>query len=259
MTAPDRLTILTYHSLDDTGSVVSISPSLFAQQMESLAEIGYRGISLGQALGDRRATGRWPERCVAITFDDGFANFHEHALPALSRHSFSATVFVVTGHVGGNNDWAPPPNGLGTQPMLSWSQIKELAETGIEIGAHTRTHPDLRKLSAEQLDTEIAGSVADIKEHVDKPIESFAYPYGYLSPAAASVAARLFHGAVTTQLARAGNDDPAQLPRVDTYYFKHLPAFRAVVQGDSDRYLAFRRWGRVAGRLIRAVIPRNSA
>ncbi len=259
MTAPDRLTILTYHSLDDTGSVVSIPPSLFVQQMQSLTEIGFQGISLGQALDNRRSTGRWPEHRVAITFDDGFANFHKHALPVLTRYGFSATVFIVTGHVGQDNDWAPPPDELGRQPMLSWPQIKELSDAGIEIGAHTRTHPDLCKVSAKELDTEIAGSVADIEQHIDQPVKTFAYPYGYVSPAATSVAAKLFHGAVTTRLGRAGNDDPTQLPRVDTYYFKHLPAFRAVVEGRSDAYLALRRWGRVAGRLVRAVTTRNSA
>src|SRR5690349_1670034 len=105
------LAILTYHSIDDSGSVVSIAPKTFVEQMRVLAESGFRGISLSEAMNYREAHGRWPEKCAVLTFDDGFANFYETAMPEIARHNFSATVFVISSHVEGHNDWDAPPPG----------------------------------------------------------------------------------------------------------------------------------------------------
>ena len=110
------LTIFTYHSLDASGSVVSVTPAAFAAQMACLARLGWRGISLREAIGQQQQTGQWPERCAVLTFDDGFANFFDVAGPILNRFGFSATVFLITGHVGGFNDWDAPPPGLGAVP-----------------------------------------------------------------------------------------------------------------------------------------------
>ncbi|MEK7831112.1 MAG: polysaccharide deacetylase family protein [Acidobacteriota bacterium] len=239
------LSILTYHSLDDGGSVVSISPRIFAEQMAVLAETGFRGISLREALVYREAHGQWPERSVVVTFDDGFANFYESAAPVLARHNFSATVFVISGHVEGVNDWDAPPAGLGSQRMMNWQQVRELSEQGIEIGAHTRTHPDLRRLSATELEDEIAGSCSEISDRTGQPVESFAYPFGYLNRSAEEVVRRTVRSACTTELRRA-NDEPLHLlPRVDMYYLQSPRQLQSLVAGKLDGYLAVRRWGRV--------------
>src|ERR1051325_6424882 len=95
-----RIPILTYHSLDTSGSVVSVTPDLFPTQMSRLAEIGWCGISLLEAIEHKTAHGTWPGGSVVLTFDDAFANVVEHAVPVLKRLGFKATVFVVTGYVG---------------------------------------------------------------------------------------------------------------------------------------------------------------
>ncbi len=123
--APERgttrpLTILTYHSLDSSGSIVSVSPRRFADHVASLVDLGYRGVSLGEAVAHRGATGWWPERAVVLTFDDGYASFYENAYPLLRHVGLTATVFVVTGHMCGLNDWAPPPRRLSLLQMMSW-------------------------------------------------------------------------------------------------------------------------------------------
>ena len=92
--APVRSAILTYHSLDESGSVISMPPALFRAQMECLAESPSKVVPLAE-ICDRPGA-------VAITFDDGFANFAEYAAPVLERLSLPATVFVVSGFCGGD-------------------------------------------------------------------------------------------------------------------------------------------------------------
>lgn len=246
------LAILTYHSIDDSGSVVSIAPHVFAEQMKALADAGFRGISLREALAHHQVNGRWPENGAVLTFDDGFANFYETAMPELAKHDFTATVFVISGHVEGKNDWDVPPARLGSQCMLTWAQVKELAEQGIEIGAHTRTHPDLRQLSEPEIEDEIAGCCSDISDRTGQPVENFAYPYGYLNHRAQEVVRRTMASACTTELRRT-NDEPLHLlPRVDMYYLQSPPQLTSLVAGKLDGYLTIRRWGRTVRQVLGA-------
>jgi peptidoglycan/xylan/chitin deacetylase (PgdA/CDA1 family) len=244
------IAILTYHSLDTSGSVVSVAPSDFADQMRALADSGYRGIALREATAYRAATDAWPDRCVVLTFDDGYANFHEAALPILMRCGFAATIFLVSAHVGGQNDWERPPVRLGARSMLSWSQVAELCAAGIEVAAHTKTHPDLARLSPTAAEEEIAASRAQIEDRLGRPVESFAYPYGSVSRPAREIVAREFRAACTVELKRADGEAMHELPRVDTYYFRSARRFARLANGELDRYLAVRRWGRLMRRTL---------
>lgn len=250
MTGFQSIPILMYHSLDDSGSVVSVTPNAFGEQMTILAEAGLTGISLKHALDHRDAHNGWPGRSVVLTFDDGFANLHEHALGQLSRHGFTATVFLIAGHMGGTNDWAPPPAGLGERPILSWAQAKEMAGVGIELGAHTVTHPDLRRLSEAQLIEELDGSRRKLEDRLGQGVETFAYPYGFFNDATADVAARTFRASCTTLLRRASRESLAMLPRIDVFYFRETSRFRALVSGGQEAYLTARRWGRTVRSLL---------
>jgi len=239
------LSILTYHSIDDSGSVVSVAPQTFAGQMDCLAEAGFGGISLREAVAYRAANGNWPDKCFVLTFDDGFANFYQEAMPVMARHGFTATVFAISGHLDGRNDWGPPPHGLGWREMLSWKQVRELSALGIEIGAHTRTHPDLRTLSGQQLEEEVAGSCAEISDYTGQAVESFAYPFGYLNRSAEETVKRTVRSACTTELRRADGEALHLLPRVDMYYLQSQRQLQLLVAGKLDGYLSVRRWGRM--------------
>lgn len=242
----NSLAILTYHSLDTSGSVVSVAPQAFADQMSTLAEAGFCGVSLREALSHREAHAAWPERCVALTFDDGFANFYEEAMPALVRHSFTATVFVISGYVGGRNDWAPPPARLGLREMLTWPQIAEMSAAGIEIGVHTRNHKDLRQLSTAEAQEEIGGSRVEIEDRLGQPVDSFAYPFGYVSPTSLEIVQREFRAACTTVLRRASAEPLHELPRVDMYYLRAARQLSQLLEARLDRYLTVRRLARMA-------------
>lgn len=242
----NSLAILTYHSLDTSGSVVSVTPQAFADQMSAIADAGFRGVSLREAIDHRAARGQWPERSVALTFDDGFANFHDAALPVLTRHGFTATVFVISGHVGSRNDWDDPPPGLGVHEMLSWPQIAEMSAAGIEIGAHTRNHKDLRQLSTAEAQEEIGGSRVEIEDRLGQPVESFAYPFGYVSPTSLEIVQREFRAACTTVLRRASAEPLHELPRVDMYYLRAARQLSQLLEARLDRYLTVRRLARMA-------------
>src|SRR5439155_21194204 len=109
--------ILTYHSIDDSGSPISIRPDAFRDQMASLRDGGWRALQPLELL-QGHVRGGWPERTLAITFDDGFVNFAEHAAPVLATYGFPAILFVVAGHVGGHNDWPAQPRWVPPLPLL---------------------------------------------------------------------------------------------------------------------------------------------
>lgn len=247
-----RIPILMYHSLDPSGSVVSVAPGVFAEQMHWLAMSGVRGITLRAAVTYRHAYGAWPANSVVLTFDDGYANVAAHGLPILARHGFAATVFLVSRYLGGINDWAQPPPRLGSEPILAVAQVHDLIAAGWEIGAHTRTHADLRRLAGAHLEAEVSGCRTDLEGTLGTPVDAFAYPFGYLCPEAVAAAQRTFGAACTTVLRRAATDSPHELPRVDMYYIRTLAMLARLLGGRLDGYLAVRRWGRA----LRRVHPR---
>ncbi|MFE5243667.1 MULTISPECIES: polysaccharide deacetylase family protein [unclassified Streptomyces] len=155
---------------------LSVSPGAFRTQMEILAGRGYTPLTTA-ALGECWRTGRpLPSRPVLITFDDGYEGVHRHALPVLAEHGFAATVFVTTGWLRGTYD-----EGGALDTMLDWGQVRELASTGVEIGGHSHTHPQLDQLGDAALRVEAVRCREIVGAELDAPPVSFAYPYGYSS------------------------------------------------------------------------------
>jgi len=218
--------------------------------MGCLSERSIRGTSLGEAITFRERMGVWPERVVVLTFDDGFANFYESAMPVLARYGFTATVFTISGHMGGRNDWGPRPKGLGTLPILSWQQAAELARAGVEIGSHTQTHRDLRRCSAAQVEHEMTVSRAEIEDHLGLKPQSFAYPYGGADQVSRDLAASHFRASCTTELKRVNSDPLDVLPRLDMHYLRSPQRFTRLLDGQLDQYLAVRQLGRRVRRVF---------
>ena len=217
--------ILTYHSLDDSGSVISTSPAVFERQMACLASRRTRVVALDELMAlpiDVDA--------LAITFDDGFESFERLAWPVLRAHGWSANLLVVTGFVGRWNDWsAPRMVRVPRLPLLDWDALGRLAEEGVELGAHTRTHPDLTRVSADTLVHELQGCGEDLRRHTGVTPRAFAYPFGLITPMAAATAAASFRWGLTTEFRLLeATDQPNRLPRLDAFYFRqagHLEAF----------------------------------
>lgn len=142
--------ILMYHEISarpDTASKLAVSPQALAGQLEYLASHGFSTLTASAVAAALAARAALPERAVVLTFDDGFADFHERALPLLRRYGCTATLFVTTGWI---SDAGSRAAGRGPGRMLTWSQIIEAASEGIEIGAHSHCHPQLDQLGRAQ-------------------------------------------------------------------------------------------------------------
>ncbi len=173
--------ILMYHRIADDGPASlarwRVSPPEFVRQVEWLAAEGYTSMHLDEWLEVERRDPAALARRVVLTFDDAYRDFITTALPVLDRHGFGATMFVPTGFIGGAADW---DIGFGTPaPLMSWKELDTIAAGGIEMGAHTITHPRLSRLAdAGDIVDEIVGSRQILQARYDQPIATFAYPYG---------------------------------------------------------------------------------
>ena len=236
--------ILTYHSLDSSGSPISLPPAVFRRHLEWLGEGRVRVVSVPELAA-------LPEDAdaVSLTFDDGFANFASEAAPLLRANGYPATVFIVPGHVGADNRWRGHGDaGIPVLPLLDWDALGRLRESGIELGAHTRTHPHLTVLDPAALEEELAAAREEIRRRSGAAAEGFAYPYGEVDARVAAAVGRSYLWACTTEFRPLGSRDASMLlPRLDAWYFRNparlsgwgTPAFRAWL------------WGRRQGRRLR--------
>jgi peptidoglycan/xylan/chitin deacetylase (PgdA/CDA1 family) len=209
--------ILMYHSVSDVPTAstraLSVARATFAAQLNYLRQHGFTGLTFGE-LCQRRRTGQpVPPHSIVLTFDDGYADFIEEALPVILERGYPATVFVTTGwlHDAG-------PNAAGTSPdrMMTWAQLAELAAAGVEIGAHSHSHPQLDQLSVPRLQAELADSKHMLEDRLGQAIESLAYPYGYSTKRVREVAREVGYlqaAGVANALATPACD-PFQVPRL---------------------------------------------
>jgi peptidoglycan/xylan/chitin deacetylase (PgdA/CDA1 family) len=224
--------------------VISIAPDEFAEHMRLLAASGTRVVPLAQA-------GCEPNT-AAITFDDGFRSVYEYALPVLREHGFSATVFVVSGYCGRRNDWPSQTPGIPRMELMNWEEIRTSSRCGMTAGCHTVTHPDLTSCSATEIDVEFGESVREIESRTHNPVDTVAYPYGRINTEVVKSAERYFKLACATRLAYLGGEnDPMQLPRLDTYYLRAASQFERLPRRSGELYIAGRARLRELRQLLR--------
>jgi O-antigen biosynthesis protein len=182
----EQIPILMYHSIDDDCSPrfrrFVVSPSSFETHVRYLADNGYQTLTVSGLIEAMDGRAVMPLKPVVLTFDDGFADFHEAALPILAEFGQTATLYVVSGAVGGYSAWLSGI-GEGRRQMLGWAQLDEVQRSGIEIGAHTATHAALDLLSLEDTREEIAVSKRELEDRLGTAVSSFAYPFGYQNAA----------------------------------------------------------------------------
>ena len=172
----DGIRFLFYHRIAADRDELAVRPERFRAQMEFLAANGYRAVDIVEAAQLLEA-GEVPERTIALSFDDGFRDVADNALPVLRELGFSATVFVSTEVVDGRAsfDWyrSQPP------PVLTWEEIVALDRAGtLRFEAHTLTHPHLTKITDEEARREIADSRHALGDRLGRPVAAFCYPAG---------------------------------------------------------------------------------
>ncbi|MFH8656182.1 polysaccharide deacetylase family protein [Streptomyces afghaniensis] len=211
-----------------TTHALSVSPRAFTDQMRLLADRGFTPVTTARLAAAWRGGSPLPLHPVLITFDDGYEGVHRHALPVLAEHGFPATLFVSTGWLLG-----PYETGGAPDTMLDWRQVRELAESGMEIGGHSHTHPQLDQLTDEQLWFEVLCCREIIGEQLGRAPVSFAYPYGYSSRRVR----RTVHQAGFAQSLAVGNalarpaQGPYALERVTVRRSTGLREFERLVDG----------------------------
>jgi peptidoglycan/xylan/chitin deacetylase (PgdA/CDA1 family) len=229
---PGDLAVLLYHRVGSGSREIDLPESAFSSQLAALRED--RGVlSIDRAIG----TGSGG---VVVTFDDGYRDFHERALPLLVRHGIPAVLYLATGLVDGT---LPADNG----DRLGWSHLQEAIDTRlVTVGAHTHSHADLSRATEREAEEEMRRSKELVEDRLGVPCRHFAYPWGVASPSAERAAGRLFDtAALGWGTNRRGRTNLLQLHRTPVLRSDGPWFFRAKVKGRLDgeawMYRALRR------------------
>jgi peptidoglycan/xylan/chitin deacetylase (PgdA/CDA1 family) len=234
-----NIPILMYHQIDvppPRGTPLRglvVSPGSFARQMFFLKFLGYTGLSMRQLepyLNDEQKG-----RVVGITFDDGYQNNLQNALPVLTRYGFSATCYAVSSMIGGVNNW-DRDIGVAQKPLMSASEWGKWLTSGMEVGSHTRMHANLTMVSADEARNQIANSKRDLEEMLCCEVRHFCYPYGLFDRTHRDMVQEAgYTTATTTQRGRVhAGDDNFALRRVLVARATHLGLFAAKILTEYD-------------------------
>jgi peptidoglycan/xylan/chitin deacetylase (PgdA/CDA1 family) len=207
--------ILMYHSissLKDDPNRLCTSPEQFEVHMRYLKRLGLQGVSIRELCWAREAGST--KGLVGITFDDGYQDFLHNALPVLERLGFTATVFVISGLLGGRNDWPHTIEPKPTLQLLGADEIREVSERGMEVGSHTATHAWLPGLEPELLEEEVNNSRCTLSELLGQTVEGFCYPYGAVDSKVIEAVRRAHYDYGCSVFARIAWSD-YDLPRID--------------------------------------------
>lgn len=227
---------LTYHSIDDSGSPISVPSRAFDTHLRWLTSGRVRVLPLAELHAHPDAAGD----AVSVTFDDGFLNIFD-GVDQLLANGLPATIFVVSGKVGTTNEWggkAAP--GIPTLPLLGWSDLERLVARGASIEGHTRTHCALSEQPADALDEEIAGCREDLRARLGVRSTQLAYPFGLVNDDVAQRASQHYRGGHTTDFRPMQPADRALLlPRLDMYYFREPGTIEAWGSAEFSRRVSW--------------------
>ncbi len=220
--------ILMYHRVGDFPGRVKSHGALychlprFKAQMRMFKWLGYRVISLDDAVAGLAGRIALPPKPLVLTFDDAYVDFLEQAAPLLKAHGYPATVYAVSGLVGQTSSWDA---GVGPDPapLMNAAQLREVQEMGFTIGSHSGSHVRLAQQSDERLHAELRDSKRALEDLLGRRIDHFCYPYGShdLRCIEAAAQAGYLSGTTCQRAAATPQDDPLSLPR------------KAVSRGDS--------------------------
>jgi peptidoglycan/xylan/chitin deacetylase (PgdA/CDA1 family) len=208
-----RVIILCYHGVterlnrhpnDPAG--LHIRADRFETQLNYLRR-HYQVISLAKFLEARRTNAPLPNHSVVLTFDDGYRNFLTGALPRLAEREMPASVFLITDRIPdesqSNHAWSE----LDDETFLSWDEVRELHQHGVEFGSHTCSHRKLSQIAASDAEHELRISQQKIRGHLSQTVMPLAFPYGAYSDAVVAMARELpYTCALTTD---AGTNGPS--------------------------------------------------
>jgi peptidoglycan/xylan/chitin deacetylase (PgdA/CDA1 family) len=205
-----------YHAIDPPGRWSgwrwAITADRLASHLDLLSNAGIRTLRLNQVEEDH---GSGP--CVVITFDDGYSDNHQWALPGLAARGQTATWFIPSATVAMGADWLD--GGDRGRPLMDRHHLRELLAEGMEVGGHGRSHRPLAGMSPDELEQEVRGCRDDLEDLLGVAVASFAYPYGrYDATTRAAASGAGYRYACTTRPGWWGSErDLLQLRRVAVF------------------------------------------
>jgi peptidoglycan/xylan/chitin deacetylase (PgdA/CDA1 family) len=225
-----KAVVLMYHNIGMPPKTAKkrglyVTPRMFGFQMWYLKAAGFRVVPLVD-FTDFISGDKDEGRLAALTFDDGYEDFYDNAYPVLRKYNYPSTLFVVSDLAGKENSWDRDRREV-RKGLLDWKKLAELNRSGVHMGAHTRTHASLARISGDRLREEIAGSKKVIEDKLGCPVESFCYPYGdYNGETVEVVREAGFVTAVTTKrgYVRKG-DNPFEMNRISIKFGTHPLSF----------------------------------
>lgn len=227
--------ILTFHSIEASGSVLSFDARLFDALLADLMRKAIPICDLDTLLASDAKNG------IAITFDDGMKSVYQNALPILREYQAPAHVFLTTGVIGGDCMQPQQRANAPSFEMLNWQEVEALHLAGVRIECHTHTHPDMRPLTGDQIAEECGKTDEIIASRLGRRPRYFAYPFGYHNRMVRDFVRGCYSGSVTTELRKLRfNEDTAALPRLDAYYLRSKTRIRLIDSGVMHIYLALR-------------------
>lgn len=236
----EGLRVLFYHRVaDDPADLLTVTRRVFEAEMALLAERGYQVLDVVSAL-DRLYSGELEPRTVALTFDDGYVDNTENALPVLERFGFRGTVFVLGDLAATTHPFLPG----STAPLLSWDAIKLLdGRSPLSFEAHSLTHPDLTRVSDAASWNEIHGSGARLEAVLGRPKNVFCYPGGFAGRREREYVRRsgYRYGITTEPGVNTRGTDRFLIRRIQMNQCDRVVDFAAKLEGSHDKPLLGRR------------------
>lgn len=214
--------VLTYHNIEKPPEeaklkTLYVKPSKFERQLKALKWLGFKTSLIPDSRNDNN---------VLLTFDDGYKDFVENALPLLKKHNFTAVVFVVAGLVGTFNVWDHEKLRV-KKPLMDWKDLEYIIKEGIKVGSHTLTHPYLTGLDLREAKREIEASKKMLEDKLGIEVDCFCYPYGnYNEKIKELVKEAGYKYAFSTKTGTfKQGDDPYEIHRITVFGNMPLPVF----------------------------------
>lgn len=230
MKDPGMIPILMYHQIGQPAPRgtpyrgLTVHPTSFRRQMSWMRRLGYRGLSMRELLPYVQGSKRG--KVFGITFDDGYVNVLENALPVLKELGFTSTNYFVARRFGGSNEW-DRENGVPASALMTEEQARVWVNSAQEAGSHTLDHVNLPDLSPTDALEQIRGSRHILEDVLGTEVTSFCYPYGHETPMLRHLVRDAgYTNATTTSGGLAGqHDDLFGLPRVTVARSTHMLRF----------------------------------
>jgi len=205
---------LMYHMVnDEIDSKISVRGNSFIEQLDYLKKEGFKFLSISDAIDVISGKRKGDRRSVLITFDDGYIDNVEVALPGLISRGIPATLFVPSDFVGKSNRWNPRAN--YDVRHLSWEQLREWVSAGCDVGGHTLDHLSMLRLNRKEIETTVVKNKIILEKETQQQVRSFAYPYGAFSQEAKEIVGKYFDIAFSVE-------EGSLNPKYDRYCVKRI-------------------------------------